>query len=78
MGEKKDKNNPKKIFREQDDLVVSREKMPGSADGLTSIRHSEIASIVPDDMNWNNIYFGRQHGLHSTKPGEDSKKKELP
>lgn len=75
MCEKKERNNPRSIFKEQDDLVVARPRLPVGGDELASIRRSGITSIVPDDINWNNIYVGKQHGLHSTKPEPDSDRK---
>ena len=78
MRDKKEVNNPKNIFKEQDDLVVPGGKMPVEKEELTSIRRSRITSIVPDDMNWDNIYVGKQHGLNSIKPQVDSRKKRIP
>lgn len=75
MREKKEHNNPQKTFKEQDDLVVERKKLPVEEDELASTRRSEITSIVPDDINWNNIYAGKQHGVHSTRPEPGSRKK---
>ena len=69
------RNNPQRIFREQDDLVVSGGQKPIRKDKLISIRQSEITSIAPDDINWNNIYVGKQHGLHGVKPEISSQKK---
>ena len=68
MAERKDYNSPKKIFREQDDLIVSREQKPIGPEKLVSIRQSEMISIAPDNINWNNIYSGKTGGLHSIKP----------
>jgi hypothetical protein len=68
VNEKKVQNNPKRIFKEQDDLIVSREKQPGAPDKLVSIKRSEIISVAPDDINWNNVYAGKTGGLHSIKP----------
>jgi hypothetical protein len=73
---KRERNNPQKIFKEQDDLVVSGKETQTEADKLSSIRYSEITSIAPDDIDWNNIYVGKQHGLHSVKPEVSSRKKE--
>lgn len=71
-------DNPKKLFKEQDDLVVSTEKSAEEADEkVTSVRRSEVTSIAPDDINWNNVYLGKQHGLHSIKPEIDSRKKRI-
>jgi hypothetical protein len=67
MAEKKDHNNPRRMFKEQDDLVVSREKEPVGPDKLLSIRRSEVTSIAPDDIKWDNIYAGKTGGLHSIK-----------
>ncbi|MBI5117420.1 hypothetical protein HZA56_13165 [Candidatus Poribacteria bacterium] len=75
MERKGEHNNPKKIFREQDDLVIPSKKSLEGSDKVTSIRRSEITSIAPEDINWNNIYLGKKHGLHSTKPGVDSQRK---
>ena len=75
MDEKYNHNNPQKIFKEQDDLVVERTEPSIDREDLASIRHSEITSIVPDDINWNNIYAGKQHGIHSTKPEPGAEKK---
>jgi len=75
MKNKKDRNNRQRISKEQDDLVVQGEKPLIESDKLTSIRQAEITSTVPDDINWNDIYVGKQHGLHSIKPNTDSKKK---
>jgi hypothetical protein len=75
MKSKKEHNNPQRIFKEQDDLVVQGKKPLIQRDELTSIRQSEITSTVPDDKNWGNIYVGKQHGLYSTKRNTDSKKK---
>ncbi|RJP66350.1 MAG: hypothetical protein C4532_16185 [Candidatus Abyssobacteria bacterium SURF_17] len=60
-------NNPKRIFREQDDRVAPSKEKPDGAEKLMSIRRSELTSIVPDDINWGNIYYGKQHGLHGAK-----------
>lgn len=68
MVEKTDYNNPKRIFKEQDDLIVSRKNEPVGPDKLISVRRSEITSIAPDDINWDNIYAGKTGGLHSIKP----------
>jgi hypothetical protein len=71
-------DNPKKVFKEQDDLVVPTEKSPEEADDkMTSVRRSEVTSIAPDDINWNNVYLGKQHGLHSIKPEIDSRKRRI-
>ena len=78
MHEKDKHNNPRKTFKEQDDLVVPGKKSSDSEETLTSIRRSEITSIAPDDMNWNNIYAGKQHGVHSTKPAVDSRRRKTP
>jgi hypothetical protein len=74
VNREKQINNPQKIFKEQNDLVVQKEKMPVERDDLTSIRRSDITSIVPDDINWSNIYVGKQHGVHSIKPDPNPKK----
>ena len=78
MHEKNEHNNPRKSFKEQDDLLVNSKRLLDSADKLISIRRSEITSTAPDDMNWNNIYAGKQHGVHSTKPAVDSRRKRTP
>ena len=75
MDKKTEHNNPKKTFKEQDDLVVPGKKAPEAAEKLTSIRRPEITSIAPDDINWSKIYVGKQHGLHSNKPGVDHRKR---
>ena len=75
MKDKKERNNPQRIFKEQDDLVVQGEKPLIERDELTSIKQAEITSTAPDDINGNNIYAGKQHGLHSTKPETEQKKK---
>ncbi len=67
MTEKKI-NNPKRVFKEQDNLIVSRKNEPGGADKLVSIRRSELTSTAPDDINWSSIYAGKTGGLHSIKP----------
>ena len=76
MGTKHEHNNPQRIFKEQDDLVVSGRETPTDEGKLTSVRQSEITSIAPDDINWNNIYVGKQHGLNSVKPKISSRKEE--
>ena len=75
MGTKREHNNSQRIFKEQDELVVSGGQKPIRKDKLISIRQSEITSIAPDDINWNNIYIGKQHGLHGVKPEISSQKK---
>ena len=75
MNARDERNNPKRIFKEQDDLVISRKETTPATDKLSSIRRSEITSIAPDDINRNNIYAGKQHGLHSAKPEVGSRKK---
>jgi len=75
VQDKSKHDNPLRVFKPQDDLVVSREMPPVRPDELTSIRRNEIASIAPDDINWNNIFLGKKHGLHSIKPETDSRKK---
>ncbi len=75
MEKKDEHNNPKRIFKEQDDLVIPGKKLPVGTDKVTSIRPSEITSVAPDDINWNNIYLGKKHGLHSAKPDLDSRRK---
>jgi hypothetical protein len=77
MDGKKEHNNPLKTFKEQDDLVVPSKQLPAAADRLASIRHSEVTSTVPDDINWNNIYLGKRHGLHSIKHEEGPRKRGL-
>jgi len=74
---KKDRNNPKKIFKEQDDLIVSREKEHIGPDKLMSVRQSDITSIAPDDINWDNVYAGKTGGLHSIKPETGFPRKEM-
>jgi hypothetical protein len=76
--DKKEVNNPKNLFKEQDDLVVPGGKMPVEKEDLASIGPSRISSIVADDMNRDNIYVGKQHGLHSVKPDVDSRRKRIP
>ena len=76
MNTKHGRNSPRKVFKEQDDLVVSGKEAPISAEKLRSVRQSEITSIAPDDIDWNNIYAGKRHGLHSVKPEVSSRKKE--
>ena len=75
MKNEKERNNPQKIFKEQDDLVVQNEKPLIKREELTSLKQAEITSTVPDDMNWNNIYVGKQHGIHSIRSTTDRKKK---
>jgi hypothetical protein len=72
MPERKEHNNPQRVFKEQDDLVVENRPLPYERDKLTSIRRSQLTSIAPDDVNWNNIYAGKQHDVHSGKPAPDS------
>jgi hypothetical protein len=76
MERKDEHNNPQKIFKEQDDLVIPSKESPAGSDKVTSIRRSEITSVAPDDVNWNNMYLGKKHGLHSARPEVDSRRKE--
>ncbi len=74
MNSRKEHNNPKKLFREQDDLVVSPRDIAEVVENkISSVRESHLTSIVPDETNWNNIYVGKQHGIHSIKPEADSR-----
>ncbi len=75
MQDKSRHDDPLRVFKPQDDLVVSKEKPTVRPDDLASVRRSEITSIVPDDINWNNVFLGKKHGLHSIKPETDSRKK---
>jgi len=69
MMDKKEKHdNPKKLFKEQDDLVVPGRGADIAPDRVVSIRRSEITSTAPDEIDWNKIYIGKQHELHSTRP----------
>ncbi len=75
MDEEKRHNNPKKIFKEEDNLVVLGNDPPSAEQKLASIRRSEITSTAPDDINLDKIYVGKQHGLHSTRREIDSRKR---
>ena len=67
MHEDRRQNNPKKVFEEQDDLVAPSRKLPAGADIITSVRQSDVISTAPDDIDWNKVYAGKQHGLYSVK-----------
>jgi len=69
-----DHNNPQRIFKEQDDLIVSRESKPIGPDKLISIRRSELTSIAPDDINWDHIYAGPSRAPHNIKRETDDSK----
>ena len=64
MREKKELNNPKPIFEEKGGIDIPGGKWSDGRARLTSIRRSEVTSIVPDDMNWNKIFAGRPGGPH--------------
>jgi hypothetical protein len=68
MIKKKQYNSPNKLFKEPDELIRSRKNVPVGPVKLISIRRSEIMSIAPDDINWDNIYSGKTAGLHSIEP----------
>ncbi|GAB4337088.1 MAG: hypothetical protein Kow0099_10380 [Candidatus Abyssubacteria bacterium] len=76
MVERKEHNNPKRIFREQDDRVAPDRPPAIEPQTIASVRRSELASIAPDDINWGNIFCGKQHGLESVKPEMESRKRE--
>ncbi len=76
MFERKEYNNPKKLFKEQDDLVAPSKEPPEEPGKLASVRRSELTSVAPDDINWGNIFCGKQHGLQSGKPEIESRKLE--
>ncbi len=77
MSDKNKLNNPQKTFKEQDALVIPGERKPVEVEReeLTSIRDSEIISIVPADIDWSKIYIGKQHGLYTARPEVESPKK---
>ena len=75
MAEKDERNTQGKLFKEQDDLVVSKEKKPVTPESLLSIRRSELTSMAPDDINWNKIFVGKNGGIESIKSGTDLPKK---
>ncbi len=75
MQDKTKHDDPLRVFKPQDDLVVSKEKPTVRPDDLVSLRRDEITSIAPDNINWNNVFLGKRHGLHSIKPEADSRKK---
>lgn len=68
MAKKEKHDNPKRLFKEQDDLVVSGKENQITPEKVISIRRSEVTSTAPEEIDWNNIYLGKQHGLHSTRP----------
>lgn len=70
----KDYNNPKRIFKEKGGVELPGKKSSFGSDGLTSIRCSEVTSIVPDDVNWNKIYAGKQRAPLRPKPGTDPRR----
>ena len=60
MRESKDYNNPKKIFKEKGGVQLPEKNDLAGEKNLTSIRQSEITSIVPDEINWSRIFTGKQ------------------
>ena len=58
--EKKNLNNPKKIFREKGGIETSEKKFPAGMNDFSSVRRSEITSIAPDEINWGKIYTGKR------------------
>jgi len=71
MRKESDHNNPKRIFKEKGGIGIPGKNPAIGRDNLTSIRHSEITSIAPDDINWNKIYAGKQKGPKRGKPESD-------
>ena len=74
MREKKEHNNPKNVVGERGGVALPGKKSAIAEDSLTSIRYSEITSIVPDDMNWNKIYVGKKGEPQKREPGEKPRK----
>jgi len=68
MSENKDLNNPKKVFKEKGGTEMPRKSGSAGIAGVSSIRHSEITSIVPYEMNWSKIYDGKKPPSKKTKP----------
>jgi integrase len=75
MNKKEQNKGPEMEREELDDIVMPGEKSPILDDNLSAIRRSEIISIAPDDIDWNNIYFGKDRGLHSIEPSEEPRRK---
>jgi hypothetical protein len=60
MRENKDYNNPKKIFKEKGGVELPKKSDSAGEKNLSSVRQSEITSIVPDEINWSRIYSGKR------------------
>lgn len=67
MTKEKEFNNPQKVFKNKEGVEPPEKKVVGTRIDLTSIRTSEITSIVPDNINWNKIFAGKKKGLKSER-----------
>jgi hypothetical protein len=74
MSKKKDLNNPKNVFKEKGGVELPRKDDSTGINSISSIRHSEITSIVPDEMNWSKIYDGKKPAPEKKRPADNSPK----
>ena len=74
MSEKKDHNNPKNVFKEKGGVELPWKSGSAGINGLSSIRQSDITSVVPDEIDWSKIYDGKQPSPKKTRPVDNSPK----
>ncbi len=72
--EKKNLNNPKRIFREKGDIQPPNKEFPPGMNDLSSVRRSEITSVIPDENNWAKIYTGKRPPAKKEASDENASK----
>ncbi len=58
MSENRDFNGPQRIFSEKGRVETPETPRQAGNDGVTSIRRSEIVSVVPEETDLGKVFLG--------------------